>query len=156
MNNSLKLLVVAACLALPLPFIACGSSAGANVAKNGGDSTPVVANAPAAAASPTPAGPADEMAASRELYKSNCAECHKETGKGGEAIVDGKKIDAKDLTGDRMKKRSDAKLADDISEGSPDDGMPAFKDKLKPAEIDEIVKYIRVELQHASPNSNSK
>ena len=55
-----------------------------------------------------------------------------------------------------MKKRSDAKLADDISEGSPDDGMPAFKDKLKPAEIDEIVKYIRVELQHASPNSNSK
>ncbi|HTH51295.1 MAG TPA: c-type cytochrome [Pyrinomonadaceae bacterium] len=156
MNNSLKLLVVAACLALPLPFIACGSSAGANVATNTGNSATVVGNAPTAVASPTPAGAADEMAASRELYKSNCAECHKETGKGGEAIVDGKKIDAKDLTTDKMAKRSDAKLADDISEGSPDDGMPAFKEKLKPAEIDQIVRYIRVEFQHASQNSNSK
>src|SRR4051794_2719506 len=97
MNNNLKLLVVAACLAVPLPFIACGSSAGANVAKNMGNAGPVVANAPTAVASPTPAGAADEMAASRELYKKNCADCHKDTGKGGESVVDGKKINAKDL-----------------------------------------------------------
>src|SRR5437764_4096895 len=114
MNNSLKLLVVAACLSLPLPFIACGSSAGANVAgvANNGNSA-----APALTATPTPAGAADEMTASRELYKKNCADCHKETGKGGESVVDGKKINAKDLTTDKMAKRSDEKLADDISEG---------------------------------------
>ncbi|HEV7700962.1 MAG TPA: c-type cytochrome, partial [Pyrinomonadaceae bacterium] len=92
---------------------------------------------------------ADALAASRELYKTNCAQCHKDDGKGGESVVDGKKINAKDLTGDRMKSRSDSKLYDDIAEGSEDDGMPAFRGKLSDAQINEVVKYIRVELQHA-------
>ncbi|HTH50745.1 MAG TPA: c-type cytochrome, partial [Pyrinomonadaceae bacterium] len=63
--------------------------------------------------------------------------------------VDGKKIDAKDLTTEKMIKRSDAKLYDDIAEGSPDDGMPAFKEKLKESEINDIIKYVRTDLQHA-------
>lgn len=93
---------------------------------------------------------------STELYKTNCAKCHQDSGKGGETVVDGKKIDAEDLTSDRMKRRDDDRLADDIAEGSPDDGMPAFRDKLSNSQINEIVKYIRVNLQHVATNTNSK
>jgi len=151
--NTLKLLTVAICLGVPAVLLGCSNSAGANLAKANISSSPA---SPAATASPTPGGTGDQLTASRELYKTNCAECHKETGKGGEAVVDGKKLNAKDLTGDKMAKRSDAKLYDDIAEGSPDDGMPAFKDKLSEAQINDIVKYIRIELQHSSANANSK
>jgi cytochrome c6 len=137
MKFVLKLIVIAGALAVIVPFIACGSvssSAPAAVAP-AGNSTP--------ATTPTP----DELAASRDLYTTNCAKCHQDSGKGGKVTIDGKTINARDLTTDKMKKRDDEKLFDDISEGSPDDGMPAFKGKLTDAQIKDIIKYIRTELQ---------
>ena len=48
-----------------------------------------------------------------------------------------------DLTSEKMKARSDEKMVAGISEGAPDDGMPAFEDKLTKDQIKSIVKYVR-------------
>jgi mono/diheme cytochrome c family protein len=138
MSSYLKIIIVVAAFGIPVPFIACGSVSGPGAAIRPLNSTP--------AAAPT-ATPSDALAASRDLYKTNCAKCHQDSGKGGKTVVDGKNINPKDLTGDKMKKRDDEKLFDDIAEGSPDDGMPAFKGKLSDAQINEVIRYIRAELQ---------
>ena len=116
-------------------------------------STPNTANTTRAASTPKnssdnttaqPAATVDELAASKELYAKNCMVCHKDTGKGGKVTVEGKTLDPVDLTSDKMKNRSDEKLAKQISEGVPDEGMPAFKTKLSDDEIKSLVKYMRV------------
>jgi len=137
MRTYLKIFFVVAALAFSVPFIACGSAAGSNAVTKASNATP------ARSATATP----DALAASRDLYKTNCAKCHQDSGKGGKTTVDGKAINAHDLTSDKMKKRDDDKFRDDILEGSPDDGMPAFKGKLTDAQINDIIKYIRTELQ---------
>ena len=93
-----------------------------------------------------------------DLYVKNCAECHKESGEGGEKVVDGKKIKADNLTDDRRKKLTDEKMIKAMVEGIEDEGMPSFKDKLSEAEMREIVRYIRIDLQKMpadKPYSNS-
>ncbi|HEY2847520.1 MAG TPA: c-type cytochrome [Pyrinomonadaceae bacterium] len=112
----------------------------------------VASKGPYPSQTPTP----NERITPTELYKTNCAGCHKDSGKGGEAVVDGKKVDAEDLTSAGMKGRSDARLFADIAEGSPDDGMPSFRDKLTESQINKIIMYIRVDLQHIETNVNSK
>jgi len=141
MKMYLKLVVSIAALSVALVVIACGSAASSNSASNNANKSNVAAATPAATSTP------DQLATSRTLYKDNCAKCHQDNGKGGKVEVDGKKINAHDLTSDKMKKRDDDKFRDDILEGSPDDGMPAFKDKLTDAQINDIIKYIRTELQ---------
>jgi len=139
MTTYLKIIVVIVTLAVPIALIAsCGSAATSSVA-----ATNTSSSTPAPSATSTP----DALAASRDLFKTNCAKCHQDSGKGGKVTVDGKQINAHDLTSDKMKKRDDDKFRDDILEGSPDDGMPAFKGKLTDAQIDDIIKYIRTELQ---------
>ncbi|MBV9240707.1 MAG: cytochrome c [Acidobacteria bacterium] len=142
MKTTLKIVAIVGALSIALAVIACGSTSGSNASTANNTAKPNSA-APTPAASATP----DAMAASRDLYKTNCAKCHQDNGKGGKVTVDGKTINAHDLTSDKMKKRDDDKFADDIKEGSPDDGMPAFKDKLSDAQINDIIKYIRAELQ---------
>jgi len=78
----------------------------------------------------------------KDLYVAKCMICHKDTGKGGKVTVEGKDLKPADLTSDKMKARSDDKMFKGISEGSPDDGMPAFEDKLSEAQIKAIIKYI--------------
>jgi mono/diheme cytochrome c family protein len=97
--------------------------------------------------SPPPTTPLDELATGQDLYQTNCAKCHQDNGTGGKVTIDGKLLNPKDLTSDRMKARPDKKLIDDITQGSPDDGMPAFKAKLTESEINEVVRYIRSDLQ---------
>jgi len=138
MTTYLKIIVVIVTLAVPVALIACGSAATSSVA-----ATNTSSSTPAPSATSTP----DALAASRDLFKTNCAKCHQDSGKGGKVTVDGKQINAHDLTSDKMKKRDDDKFRDDILEGSTDDGMPAFKGKLTDAQIDDIIKYIRTELQ---------
>lgn len=106
-------------------------------------------------ASVKPATPSESVAAPSvtqaadglALYAKNCAFCHKENGTGGKMQVRGKEIDPADLTTDKVKKLSDEKFARYIKNGFPDDGMPAFKDKLNDEQITAIIKYIRTELQ---------
>ena len=79
----------------------------------------------------------------KDIYTQSCKICHQDTGKGGPTTVNGKKIKPADLTAGHAKKHTDDDLAKDISDGDPDEGMPAFKDKLKPDEIKAVVAYIR-------------
>ena len=69
--------------------------------------------------------------------------CHKESGKGGKVTIDGKSIDPDDVTTARLKAKPDEKIYEYISDGFPDDGMPAYKDKLSPEQIKAIVSHIR-------------
>jgi len=96
-----------------------------------------------AASTAQPAATGDELAAGKELYAAKCTICHKDTGKGGKVTVEGKNLKPADLTSDKMKARSDDKMVAGISEGAPDDGMPAFEDKLTKDQIKSIVKYVR-------------
>lgn len=94
-------------------------------------------------ATPTP----DELADGRKHYKEQCASCHKENGTGGEVVIEGKTLDADNLTTDKMKKMPDEKYIKYMVNGIPDEGMPSFKDVLSDDEMKEVVKYIREELQ---------
>jgi len=101
---------------------------------------------------PPPSSPAaqpsvDALATGRKLYLDNCAICHKETGKGGKVEIEGRTISPDDLTSEKIKKMTDDKIYGYVFNGIVDDGMPAFKDKLSEAEIREVVRYLRAELQ---------
>jgi mono/diheme cytochrome c family protein len=102
------------------------------------------ANAPAA----TPAAATPMAAASgKDLYAKNCANCHKETGTGGEVVIEGKKLKPDNLTSDKIKGFSDEKIIGYVTNGVEDEGMPAFKDKLSADEIKAVVAYVRSDLQ---------
>jgi mono/diheme cytochrome c family protein len=62
-----------------------------------------------------------------ELFKASCARCHGDDGKGGK-----KQAKWKD---------SDEKLVKKINGGGF--GMPKFRDKLKPEEVQAIADYVR-------------
>ena len=117
---------------------ACGNAPTNTTSAN--KSTP----APTATVASTPV---DELAGGRELYKQNCAICHKEDGTGGKTTIEGRTIKPDNLTSDEIKKFTDEKIAGYITNGVVDDGMPAFKDKLSEAQIREIVTYVRRGLQ---------
>jgi mono/diheme cytochrome c family protein len=96
----------------------------------------------------TPSTPAPTPVVSRapdgkELFALNCMICHKESGKGGEVTIKGKKLDAEDLTADKIKKMTDEKLIGYVTNGIEDEGMPAFKDKMTPEEIRSVVAHVR-------------
>ena len=120
---------------------ACGQTPVAN--------TPSANNSPSSAnaASPSPAASIDTMAQGRKLYMDNCAICHKEKGTGGKIEIEGKSIDPDDLTSDKIKSFSDDKIYGYIYRGIEDEGMPSFKDKLSEAEIREVVRYLRSDIQ---------
>jgi len=103
--------------------------------------TPTAAVSPAAAATATP----DEFAAVRANYKKNCESCHGEKAEGGIVKVDNKKLKVPSLKTGHAIHHPDADLAKKITAGG--DGMPAFKDKLKQEEIQELVRLIRREFQ---------
>ena len=121
--------------------IACGQSA----------TTPNTANTTATtnkpnttpAATPQPAATTDEVAMGKDLYVANCAQCHKDSGKGGKVTVDGKTLDPDDITTAKMAAKTDEKLTEYVVNGFPEDGMPAFKDKLTPDQIKAVVKHVR-------------
>ena len=111
------------------------------------NSANTIANGGNTAANASPAATADELASARKTFTQTCAKCHKEDGTGGKTEIEGKTIDAEDLTTEKMKKESDEELFKYISEGIPGEGMPAFKGKLSEQEIRDVVKFIRAELQ---------
>jgi len=132
----MKILKTSIVLIFAVAFvIACGGAANTpNVAKN----TPAT---PQTVATPVPQ--TDKADAGKELYAANCMICHKDTGKGGPSTIGGKKINADDLTADKMKKMSDDKMLAYIRDGVVDEGMPAFVDKLAEDEMRTVVQYVR-------------
>lgn len=119
----------------------CANTKPANVAQNAAANVPTNVN---------PTESPNEIAMGQKLYTDNCAKCHKDDGTGGKVTVDGKEIDADNLTDKKRVALSDDKIIKVIKEGVEDDGMPAFKDKLTDDQIKEIVKYIRENLQKVS------
>lgn len=122
--------------------IACGQTASTPNTTNVGLTPIKLANAATPA---TPSVPATiAVANGKDLYVTNCAACHKDSGKGGKVTVEGKTMEPDDITTAKMAAKTDEKLTEYVVKGFPDDGMPAFKDKLTPDEIKAVVAHVRV------------
>lgn len=100
--------------------------------------------------------PTDQLAQGRKIYMDNCAACHKEDGTGGKIEIEGKSISPDDLTSAKIKAFDDKKITSYIYKGIEDEGMPAFKDKLSEAEIREVVRYVRADIQKMFPSVETK
>ena len=102
---------------------------------------------PALAASPvaTTSAPADPLAVSRATFQKECAGCHQADASGGPVTVEGQKLRVPTLREGHALKDSDEDFVKQITNG--DDGMPAFKDKLSPEQINDLVRFIRKEFQ---------
>ena len=120
---------------------ACGQTRMTEVNIKNANNAVVVANTD----SPPPA--INELAAARRHYSEMCIKCHKEGGLGGISEVDGKKIKAPNFTSERMIKDDGADWLEAIQNGIPDDGMPAYKDKLSEPEMKDLIKLIRKDFQ---------
>jgi len=90
-------------------------------------------------------GTPDVLAVAKTNYEKHCTSCHGETGDGGLVKVEEKQIKVPSLLKGHVLTDADDKLAKQIANG--DDEMPAFKDKLSPAEINDLVRFIRKEFQ---------
>jgi len=98
-------------------------------------------SSPAAVATATP----DEFAATRVVFKEHCSKCHGDSGDGGPVTVDGKKLRVPSFKTGHALKHTDEDFADQIKNGG--DGMPRFKDKFTPEQVNELVRFIRKEFQ---------
>ena len=96
-------------------------------------------------ASPVSTATSDEFSAARANFAKHCAVCHGDEGKGGLVTLEGVSLKVPSLREGHAVKHSDGRLAKQIAEG--DEEMPAFKDKLTPQEIGDLVKFIRAEFQ---------
>lgn len=77
----------------------------------------------------------------KPLYEAKCKSCHGLDGKGTEAM---KKKDIPDLTDKAWQTgHSKAKVIDAVTKGIDGTPMKAFKDKLKPEEIEAIAAYVK-------------
>jgi len=124
--------LVLTCIALALIAIACTETA-----------TPTNTSTPSTAASP--AASTDQLATARANYAKNCEACHGPNGEGGLVKVDNKQIKVPSLKAEHAIRHRDDVLMKTITGG--EEAMPAFKDKLSPAEIAEMVKFIRTNFQ---------
>ena len=132
------------CLSVALMLFSAGcSSTATNVNVSTAGKTD--GTAPVAASTPHPPGAIVESneASGKELYATNCMICHKEDGKGGKVTIKGKTIKPENLTEEKFVKASEEKLVGYVTDGVPDEGMPAFKDKLTSEEIRSVVSHVR-------------
>jgi mono/diheme cytochrome c family protein len=128
--------------------VACASAPSTNQPATGNTPATATTNAPAPAATPV-----DQLADSRKLFTQVCARCHGDTGEGGEFDLDGKKAKAPSLRAGHALKHADAELAKKISTGG--DGMPAFGKRLSAEQIDNLVRFIRQDLQGGASASGA-
>lgn len=132
--NSVKLAVI-------ISLIACFSAACASSDTPRTNEAQIAASPATAAATPTP----DPLVEAYSDFQKNCQVCHGEKGQGGNVVVEGKKLKVPSLRDGHALEHTDEKFVKQITEG--DDEMPAFKDKLSPNEINDLVRFIRKELQ---------
>jgi mono/diheme cytochrome c family protein len=74
-----------------------------------------------------------------DVYKGKCQMCHGADGAPSAAMA--KSMGIRDLKSPEVQKQSDAELKTLVEKGKGK--MPAFSGKLTPAQIDEVVKYVR-------------
>ena len=102
---------------------------------------PSTTTTPAAKATATP----DEFASARVSYAKHCVACHGAEGEGGVKTVDEKKLKVPSFSMGHALKHTDEDFVEQIMKGG--DGMPEFKDKLSPDEINALVRFVRHEFQ---------
>lgn len=131
-----RISLVLTCAIVALFGIACTETA-----------TPTNTSTATRTASPAPSltAAADPFAAAQANYQKNCEGCHGANGEGGLVKVEDKQIKVASLKSDHARKHSDDELTKIITAGEEE--MPAFKDKLKPEEITELVRYVRHHFQ---------
>ena len=102
---------------------------------------------PASAVTPTPSATAspDEFASARTNFDKHCSKCHGDNGSGGPVTVDAKRLKVPSLREGHALRHTDEEFVKQISNGG--DGMPGFKDKLKPEDISGLVRFIHREFQ---------
>jgi mono/diheme cytochrome c family protein len=132
--------LVLTCVAVTLISLACAATT----------TTTTNTAAPNRAASPAPsaaaAAPGDEFAAARTNFAKHCEGCHGPSGEGGPVKTpDNKTIKVPSLKAPHAMRHSDDELVKTITNGEEE--MPAFKDKLKPEEITEMVRFVRKHFQ---------
>jgi mono/diheme cytochrome c family protein len=113
---------------------------------------PVVSPPANSNATAGPSSTPDPFAATRVSYDANCRLCHGAKGEGGPVkLEDGTKLKVPSLREGHALRDPDSDFVKQITKGG--DGMPAFGEKLKPEEINELVRFIRREFQagQASP-----
>jgi cytochrome c551 len=88
----------------------------------------------------------DQFAAVKTIYAKDCQECHAQNGEGGSVkLEDGSKLKVPSLREGHAVRHTDTEFLKQINKGG--DGMPAFADKLKPEEVNDLIKFIRREFQ---------
>ena len=131
--------LVLTCAAVALISIACTDTGTTT-------STPTPSRAASPAATAPAAAPGDEFAAARTNYGKNCEACHGPNGEGGPVKTpEGKQIKVPSLKAPHAVRHKDEELTKMITNG--EEAMPAFKDKLKPEEITEMVRFVRKNFQ---------
>ena len=130
----MKLILLAlTCVALALVVMGCTETA-----------TPTNTATPRSAAStpsPSPAASVDEFANARANYAKNCEACHGPNAEGGLVKLDNKQIKVPSLKAAHAIKHTDKQMVDFITNGH--EAMPAFKEKLRPEEVTELVRFVR-------------
>lgn len=126
------ILLALTCVVFALVVTACTETATPT-----NTSTPQTATTPAA----SPVASVDEFANAKANYAKNCEGCHGPNGDGGLVKVDNKQIKVPALHAEHAIKHTDAEIIDFITNGHEE--MPSFKDKLRPEEITELVRFVR-------------
>ena len=135
-----KLVIIVAALAFFAAACGGGDSTGTNqTAANGG--TPTASPAATAKATPTP----DELAEAKTMYNQVCANCHGEKGEGGPDKIEGKRLKRPSLLEGHGLEHTDEQFAKQIANGG--DGMPAFKDRMNEQQINNMVRFLRRDIQ---------
>ena len=133
--------LVLTCAAIALISLAC-----TDTETTTNSTTPSRAASPAAPSPATPAAPADEFATARTNYAKHCEACHGPQGEGGPVKTpEGKQIKVPSLKAPHAVRHSDEELNKVVSGG--EEAMPAFKDKLTPEEITQMVRFVRKNFQ---------
>lgn len=97
-----------------------------------------------AAAVPNPISASDEsMASGGEIFATNCALCHGETGEGDGPAASALAVPPADLHEDHVQVLTDGALFYIISHSSPESPMPAWEDVLDEDERWHVVNFLR-------------
>ena len=88
----------------------------------------------------------DQFANARGYYAKNCQNCHGANGEGGPVkLDDGTRLKVPSLREGHALRHSDEEFTKQITKGG--DGMPAFEQKLKADQINDLIRFIRHEYQ---------
>lgn len=139
--KAIKLSIIT--VAVILSAIACDNTTPTTQTSNTASQSSPAAS-PAASANAKTA-PVDEFAATRETYTQMCVLCHGPKGEGGIVEIEKTKLKVPGFKQGQALKRTDDQLAKQIADGG--ESMPPFKERLKPEQIRDLVRFIHREFQ---------